>query len=313
MTAWGTLLAVAVALGLDRLLSEPTRFHPIVGFGLLASRLESSLNRGAERTRFCTGTASALILIVVPSAAVGCILWISDNIWINFIIESLCLYAAIGWQSMRDHAHSVRELLSLGKRSDSAQALSMIVSRDTANMTAEQISGSTIESVLENSNDSLFASLFWFGIGGAPMVVAHRLSNTLDAMWGYKNEKYLWFGKFAARLDDVMGWLPAQLTAIAFAFASLSKTGFLRSMTCWREQGLRHKSPSGGPVMASGAGALNIEIGGPVSYEGKIEKKPWLGSGPKSSAADINRAIGLAHRALVLWLAVWVAAVLFWS
>jgi adenosylcobinamide-phosphate synthase len=130
-------------------------------------------------------------------------------------------------------------------------------------------------------------------------VVLFRLSNTLDAMWGYRTERYHAFGWAAARLDDLLGWLPARLTALAYLLVGDA----VRGWRCWHSQGDRSDSPNAGVVMASGAGALGLSLGGPTAYHGQLLEKPLLGEGLAPRGTDIERAVGLVQRALALWLA----------
>jgi adenosylcobinamide-phosphate synthase len=173
----------------------------------------------------------------------------------------------------------------------------MIVSRDTAALDASGATRATVESVLENGSDAVLAPLFWFALAGAPGVLLYRLANTLDARWGYRSARYLHFGRVAARLDDALNWLPARLCALAYGLA-----GNLRAaIRCWQQQAPQAASPNGGPVMAAGAGALGILLGGPSFYHGREEWRPILGCGREAQPADIERALGLLWRAIALW------------
>jgi adenosylcobinamide-phosphate synthase len=156
-----------------------------------------------------------------------------------------------------------------------------------------------VESVLENGNDGVFGALFWFFIFGGAGALLFRLANTLDAMWGYKNERFLMFGWAAARLDDVLDYIPARLTALTYAL--LGKTRL--ALRCWRIQAPTWDSPNAGPVMSAGAGALGVKLGGPARYHGEWHQRPDLGAGEASQPSDIERALKLVRHGVYLWLA----------
>ena len=292
-----TSIIVVMALILDRLFGEP-QYHPLIIFGHCANWIEQRLNRNHSRLR---GAIATLIVILPPVAVVAWLQWINrDSIIISSVLSIGILYFSIGWQSMKEHAFAVVDPLQSNDMSEARSQLSMIVSRDTDIMNEQQIVGSTLESVLENSNDCLFASIFWSILLGPFAVLLHRLVNTLDAMWGYKNQQFRFFGTFPARLDDVLGYLPARLTAATFSIIGCTR-GAVQS---WRSQAPVHKSPNGGVVMSSGAGALNIQFGGPTVYNGKLEDKPVLGSGRTAQAHDIKRSVLLIECSTFLWIAI---------
>ncbi len=286
-------LVCLFALLLDRVFGEP-KWHPLVVFGNAAIAVERWLNNKLK----INGINALLLVCVPPCLIVLLIQLLLESIWLEMAFDITILYLVIGWQSMKQHAMRVFHKLELNDIDGARYDLSMIVSRDTQKMDEKLIVGSTIESVLENGNDCVIASLFWFAVFGPAGAVAHRLVNTLDAMWGYKNSRFLEFGWCAARMDDLMGWVPARLTAIGYGLSG----SLASALTGWKAQVGQHKSPNAGLVMASGAGALKIMIGGPVEYDGEIQNKPWLGSGPRAEPQDINRTIGLINRSLLIWM-----------
>jgi adenosylcobinamide-phosphate synthase len=159
---------------------------------------------------------------------------------------------------------------------------------------------STLESVLENGNDGVFAALFWFLIAGGPGALLYRLANTLDAMWGYKTGQYFYFGWAAARLDDLLNYIPARLTALTYAL--MGSTG--KALYAWRTQAKRWDSPNAGPVMSAGAGALDVSLGGRARYHGVWHERPALGTTTQATLEDIPRALRLVSTGLYAWLAV---------
>ena len=285
-------LIVSASLLLDAWLGEARRFHPLVGFGNLAKAIEQWLyNDNAIR-----GVVAVLLLLIPLTALVI----LTQSITWHWALDIFLLYLAIGWRSLGIHAKMVQSALLADNLTEARHQVSMLVSRDTAQLDHSSVAKATIESVLENGNDAIFATIFWFVIAGAPGAVIYRLVNTLDAMWGYRNDRYRHFGWAAARFDDVLNYLPARLTAFSYAI-----TGQMQNaLNCWKTQGSIWKSPNAGPVMAAGAGSLGIKLGGTAWYHGKLEQRPILGQGQAPNAGDIDRALGLIRRTLLLWLVV---------
>lgn len=305
------LLAIA-AVVLDWLPGEPRRWHPLVGFGRLAERLEGRLNGldGGVTLRFWGLIATALLIVPPVALAYG----ITHESGIGSVVDVWLLYFALGHRSLHDHARAVLIALERGDEAKARRCAGSMVSRDSAAL--DPVSA-TVESVLENGNDGVFGALFWFFVASGPGALLYRLANTLDAMWGYKNARFLRFGWAAARFDDLLNYLPARLTALTYAALacavarqSQSPGGFTYALACWRTQAPRWDSPNAGPVMAAGAGALRVTLGGPTRYQDEWHERPVLGGGPPPNAYDIERALTLVRSGVYLWLAVFVAGVL---
>ena len=292
-TALHAALPMGCALLLDRLLGEPRRWHPLVGFGRYAAWLERRFNNGGWlRARGVLAWSLAL----APFLALAFALWRQPAL--RPVIDVVVLYFALGLQSLREHAARVAQALHAGDLAAARARVGKIVSRDTQDMEAESVACAGVESVLENGNDAVFGALFWFALLGAPGALLYRLANTLDAMWGYRTPRYRRFGWAAARLDDVLNFLPARLTALSYA-----ELGNARSaIRCWKQQAHAWSSPNAGPVMASGAGSLRLLLGGPAHYHGAMEERPVLGAGRAPQAADIGRAVALVERGAWWWL-----------
>lgn len=218
----------------------------------------------------------------------------------DYLISIAALYFALGHQSLRDHAQRVHEALTKGDLAQARDKVGCIVSRDTAQMDGQAVASAAVESVLENGNDAVFGALFWFLIAGAPGVLLYRLVNTLDAMWGYRTPRYLYFGWAAARLDDVLNFIPARLTALTYALIGHTRS----AVRCWRLQAGAWESPNAGPVMAAGAGALGVALGGGAYYHGQWEERPALGVGPPPDAASIPAALRLVRLGVIFWVIV---------
>lgn len=283
-------LAALAAVLLDRLLGEPRRFHPLVGFGTLAAWLEKRLNR-----RTIAGGAVAWLLAVGPWVALA----VALRPLAPFAVDVALLYFALGAQSLCEHAEAIARPLAAGDLAEARRRVGWIVSRDTSALDAAGVARAGVESVLENGNDAAFGALFWFALLGGPGALLFRLANTLDAMWGYRTERLNRFGRVAARTDDLLNWPAARLTALTYALLGRTRA----ALACWRTQAPAWDSPNAGPVMAAGAGSLGVALGGAAIYHGQLEERPPLGAGAPPTAADLGRAVGLVRRGLWLWLA----------
>ncbi len=296
-----TALLCLGAVLIDWRWGELRRWHPLAGFGDLARRAEAlfygppELNEAERRTR---GVVALVLLLVPLTIAAALLAWLP---LVGMIVALGLLYLAVGARSLAEHAQAVATALEAGDLPLARKKVAMIVSRDTDDLDEEGISRATVESVLENGCDAIFGALFWFVVAGAPGVVLYRLANTLDAMWGYWNARYIHFGWAAARLDDLLNWLPARLTALSYVAMGMNPALAWR---CWREQAPGWKSPNAGPVMAAGAGALGLALGGRACYHGAWQNRPALGEGLAPRAEDIGRAVQLTQRTLWLWLGV---------
>ncbi|MCF6281434.1 MAG: adenosylcobinamide-phosphate synthase CbiB [Candidatus Polarisedimenticolaceae bacterium] len=288
-----TALTVSFALLLDSLLGEPRRWHPLVGFGWLADKMEKSVNQPESGSRLAG--LVALLILITPFILIAALL---DNQ--SPFIGLLLLYLALGGRSLIEHAQQIATSLKQGDLERSRRQVGWIVSRETGEMQSSDVARATIESILENGSDAIFGALFWFLVAGAPGVVGYRLVNTLDAMWGYRSSRFQHFGWAAARLDDLLNLAPARLTALTYALVG----SFQQAIRCWSQQAAHWDSPNAGPVMAAGAGALNIRLGGAAIYHGKTHQRPILGCGSEPDVADIERAIKLVQNSLLLWVIV---------
>lgn len=293
---------LVVALLLDRLLGEPKKWHPLIEFGrwvdFCRKWLQLSLTDSPSRQR--QAGIIAWCCAVFPCLIVLGILSLLLPEWLNLLLSIIVLYFTIGWQSLREHALAIAEPLTRGDLVQARHAVSRIVSRDTNDLDETQVAKASIESVLENGSDAIFAPIFWFLVLGVPGALLYRLANTLDAMWGYKTESFLHFGWAAARFDDVMNFIPARFVVLTYAICGR----FGSAWRCYQKQSGTWKSPNAGPVMAAGAGALGVKLGGAAPYFGKIEQRPELGEGRDPVANDLNKAIRLVDKSVYLWVLV---------
>jgi adenosylcobinamide-phosphate synthase len=286
----------AAGVALDALLGEPRRRHPLVAFGRLANRIELRFNRAGRGWR--SHGVTAWVLAVVPLTLLATLLsWLP---LVGWLVEILALYCALGMRSLGEHVLPVAQALRSDDLTTARQRVGYLVSRQTDELDATAVARAGTESVLENGSDAVFAAIFWFAVAGAPGVVLYRLSNTLDAMWGYRNERFERFGWAAARIDDVLNYIPARLVALTYAV--LGKTRV--ALRCWRQQAPKWDSPNAGPVMAAGAGALGVQLGGPAIYHGELHERAALGEGVPADADAIERGWNLVQRGVWLWLLV---------
>ncbi|KVT35324.1 adenosylcobinamide-phosphate synthase CbiB [Burkholderia ubonensis] len=294
------MLAV-IAVIVDRAVGEPSAAHPLVAFGRLAARIEAALNTG-RRGRL-TGIA-AWLAAVAPPVLIAAWLAAALPAPLAAALHVALLWFALGAKSLADHLAPIAAALFRHDLPGARALTARIVSRDTSAADEGALSRAAVESALENGNDAIFGALFWFVIAGGPGALMFRLANTLDAMWGYRTPRFLTFGWAAARIDDLLNWVPARLTAASYALLGDTASAW----RCWRTQARHWDSPNAGPVMAAGAGSLNVQLGGPAVYHGELEHRPVLGAGSPASAAHIVAALSLVTRTLALWLALLVAS-----
>ncbi|PMS21621.1 cobalamin biosynthesis protein [Trinickia dabaoshanensis] len=309
-------------VAMDALLGEPSRAHPLVAFGKWAARIERTLNpdrtaaHGASRGQREPGESAespasrpgwvrlkgltAWALAVVPPVGLFAVLTGALPPAVSWLLQVVALWFALGARSLVDHIAPVEHALRAGDLPLARELTSRVVTRDLSEADESAVAKAAIESALENGNDAIFGALFWFVVAGGAGALAFRLINTLDAMWGYRTPRMRYFGWAAARLDDVANYLPARLTALTYALCGNVR----QALECWRTQASAWDSPNAGPVMASGAGSLNVACGGAAWYHGALEPRPVLGRGHVPGAADVGRALSLVKRSIALWLAV---------
>ncbi|WP_239985601.1 adenosylcobinamide-phosphate synthase CbiB [Marinobacter salexigens] len=308
MFLFAPFIVCVFALALDCLIGEPRRWHPVVGFGNLATAVEKKLNMAPDNpTRSLLAGLFSVCLLVAP--ILGVTLWVSTALGGALLVlaQALALWLAISLRGLAEHGRAVAEPLRTGDLEKARNQVSRVVSRKASALSEQGVAAAATESMLENGADAVFASLFWFLVAGIPGVIMHRMVNTLDAMWGYRNPRFQYFGRVAARLDDIMGWVPARLTAFTYMVLGNRKLAWW----CWHNQAPQWDSPNAGPVMATGAGALNVRLGGPSPYPSGVKHRPVLGGAQDASYASVEAAITLVQRGVWLWLgAVLMATVL---
>jgi adenosylcobinamide-phosphate synthase len=247
------------------------------------------------------GACFAIVLISGTWAATVLLLHVADSIHplFSLIIEIVLLFYCLSAQSLASAAQAVLVPLKQNDIKSAKTALAMIVGRDVRGLSRQGVIRATIETISENLVDGVLSPLFYAAIGGAPLAMAFKMTNTLDSMVGYKNEKYEAFGKASARLDDLANFLPARLSVLIIALSARFLMGRCsQAFQTGLQEGRLHSSPNAGYPEAAFAGALQVKLGGPNYYHGKLVNKPFIGRayGPASSE-DITRACHLMHLA----------------
>ena len=304
------MLTMAVSFLLDTLIGDPrTRLHPVVLMGDLISLLEKVLYRAEDRSTVKLIKGGVLVaMMIVASWLIGLAIeraaLATGSLTAQIFIEALTLAFMISPRSLADAGREIHDLLMLGNIAEARRKVGWIVGRDTDRLSEPEIVRATVETIAENTVDGIISPLFFFLIGGLPMAVAYRAANTMDSMVGYKNEKYLYFGRAAARLDDVLNWIPARLTAMLFIVsAAVLNLDYKNALHMVRRDADKHPSPNGGYAEAAVAGALNIRLGGFNWYFGQQTFRAYMGEAVEVMAANhILLAIRMMYTATILFL-----------
>ena len=291
------LILLPLLLGwlLDFMLGDPAWLpHPVVGFGKMISWGERCLNRGTHR--MAKGAVMAVALIVLIYLAVwGLKRWIPHVILWLVLDTVIVFYCLAGTTLIRE----VREVfLALDRSLDEGRRqVARIVGRDTSRLTAQEVRTAALETLAENLNDGVIAPLFWFALLGTPGMMVYKMVNTLDSMVGYRTERYKDYGCWAARIDDVAGFVPARLTALLMVIAS----GRWSLVKFVLKNGRRHASPNSGYPEAALAGILDCRFGGPHYYYGELFDKPYIGTNDRPlTTADMRTATRINRLAELL-------------
>lgn len=283
---------------IDLLLGDPAWMpHPVVFMGRCISALEKLLRRALPKTPKGELAGGVILAAVLP---LGTLVFTGLCVWglglvhpaLGFALQVLWCWQALAAKGLRQESENVRRALDTGTLDDARKAVSRIVGRDTAALSREGVIRAAVETVAENFSDGVVAPLFWMLIGGAPLALAYKAVNTMDSMVGYKNDRYLYFGRAAAKLDDAANWLPSRLAALLLvAAAPLTGQNAKRAFALWRRDRRKHASPNSAQTESAMAGALGVRLAGPASYFGKIHQKPWIGEDTRPiEPQDITRA-----------------------
>ena len=303
------VIKIWIAYILDLIFGDPQNIiHPVQIIGKIISLGEKILlkEKSGSRYKFFAGI---ILNIFVVSITYGltCLIYKSSKISGVFtLIEIYLMYTVFSVNSLAREGNRVYNILKEGNIEKARKDLSYLVSRDTETMDEKMIIRSTMETISENTVDGIVAPMFYMFLGGLPLAMTYKAINTLDSMVGYKNEKYMDFGKFSAKIDDVANFIPARITGVLIVAASMIlRYNYKNSLKIFIRDRKNHSSPNSAHAEAGVAGALGVQFGGRISYFGKEVDKPVIGDKIKDfELEDIKKNIKIMYVASFLSLAV---------
>ena len=304
MSLYGlTALSAFAGFGLDCLLGDPlSAAHPVVLMGKLISFLEKRLRARFPKTPRGERTAGLVMALCVPLVSVGAgllLLYLAwrAHPWAYFAVSAFLCWQCFAARCLMTEAKKVVTCLETQGLAAGRRQVAMLVGRDTENLTEEQVIKAAVETVAENTSDGVVAPLLWMALFGAAGGLLYKAINTMDSMVGYKNDRYLHFGRAAAKLDDGANYVPARLSALAMIGAAfLLKLDGQGAWRVWRRDRRNHASPNSAQTESACAGALGVQLGGSASYFGQLYEKPTIGDPRRPiERADVHRACNLMY------------------
>ncbi|MBN6205476.1 cobalamin biosynthesis protein CobD [Ralstonia pickettii] len=309
------LISMTLALIIDRIVGDPPNWpHPVRWMGMLIAKLDQYLNQGNHKK--WKGILLLIIVSVVVFAATLSISWGAYQLHVlaGIVVEALVIATAIAQKDLGTAALRVYHPLSAGDLEKARHEVSMIVGRDTANLDEKGITRATVETVAESIGDGITSPLFWALIGGAPLAMVYRVVNTCDSMVGYKNERYQDFGWAAAKLDDVLNWIPSRMTGFLMMLTNhipniQKKTAFKH----WRIDARKHASPNSGFLEAAVALFLGVQLGGINYYKGVKSVRAYMGRNERMlEVNDILQTIKIMQKAVMTFVVLlWIGGGVF--
>ena len=293
-----SLAALVIGFCIDLLVGDPHGFpHPVVLIGKCISVLERGLRCICPKTPSGERAAGTILwgaVVIVSTAVPALLLWLSGLVspWLRLALESVMCWQILAVKSLRDESGKVYQALKAGDLPGARHAVSMIVGRDTERLDEAGVARAAVETVAENASDGVIAPLIFLALGGAPLGMLYKAVNTMDSMVGYKNDRYLYFGRAAARLDDALNFLPARIAGVLMCLGGAA-AGYdgKNAWRIFRRDRKRHKSPNSAHTEAACAGALQLQLAGPNYYFGQLVDKPTIGDDQRPvEALDILRA-----------------------
>lgn len=293
--AIGVVLRVLLPAWLmDRLFGDPVSLpHPVIWFGKMIAFGEKKLNKGSYKL-WKGGIMSVLLILFVYSVTKGieyALSFLGTPAVIGFDI--ICVFFCLAGTTLIKEVRMVFETVDRSLEEGRIQ-VARIVGRDTSELSAQEVRTAALETLAENLSDGVIAPLFWYLLLGVPGMMAYKMVNTLDSMIGYHSDRYLLFGRVAARVDDVANYIPARLTAFLMVLAS----GRLKLLAFVKRYGREHASPNSGYPEAALAGILNCRFGGPHHYFGQLFTKPYIGVNERLlDTSDVRMGVAVNRRA----------------
>lgn len=303
-----SLAALLIGFVVDFFIGDPHSIpHPVVFIGKLISACEKLLRRIFPKTKTCEFIAGIILVILITavSAAVPLIILIAAeriSVWLRLAVESVMCWQILAAKSLKDESMKVYRSLRSGNTEEARINVSMIVGRDTAVLSNTGITKAAVETVAENTSDGVIAPMFYLAVGGAWLGFLYKAINTMDSMVAYKNDKYMYFGRCAAYLDDIANFIPARLSALAMiAACPILRFNMKNAWKIWRRDNRKHASPNSAQTESACAGALGIKLAGDAWYHGVLHKKEFIGDDINPvEYADIKRAGLLMYAASVI-------------
>jgi adenosylcobinamide-phosphate synthase len=284
---------LVLGVAADAVFGDPRKYHPVAGFGRAATALERKLHRDNK----AAGVAHAVVLVggtVLAGVAVERLGRRSPVA--QALTTAAATWIVLGGSSLADEGTAMGRELDGGDLDAARKRLPNLCGREPLKLDTLGLAKATVESVAENTSDAVVAPLFWGAVAGVPGLLGYRAANTLDAMVGHRNERYLRFGWAAARLDDVANLLPSRLAALLTAAGAPVVGGSAgEAWRTWRRDAAAHPSPNAGQVEAAFAGALEVRLGGRTVYAHGAEDRPVLGHGRNPDAGHVTRAVELSR------------------
>ena len=303
-----SLMACIAGMALDAIFGDPVwLYHPVRIIGNWISILEKWLRGFCKNDEKKERIAGCVLWFGVVIASVGIpwgLLYLAGKVsfWLQFALETFWCYQLLAGKCLKDESRKVYVRLVNHNLEGARHAVSMIVGRDTGNLSEAGVTKAAVETVAENTSDGVIAPLIFMLIGGAPLGFFYKAVNTMDSMVGYKNEKYLHFGRFAAKMDDVWNYIPSRISALLMiASAWIFRMDYKRAWAVWKRDRRKHASPNSAQTEAVCAGALQVQLAGDAYYFGKLYEKPTIGDAIREiETEDIRYANRLMYATAIL-------------